>query len=86
MGCTFRADRVGAMQFLCEGKSYALPDLQVFHTGDPAIPRVYLTQDLRCVFVQTEDPYKGARVHQADDLEIKALAARFNLPDLLKAR
>ena len=74
------------MDFLCEGKTYALPDLKVFHTGDPVIPRVYLTQDLRCVFVQTADPYKGTKVHRADGLEIKSLAARFNIPDLLKAR
>ena len=74
------------MDFLCDGKTYALSDLKVFYTGDVALPRVFLTQDLRCVFVQTVDPYKGAKVHRADGLEIKSLAARFNLPDLLRAR
>ena len=74
------------MHFLCEGKSYALTDLEVFDTGDAAVPRVYVTRDLRCVFVQTVDPYKGARLHRADALEIKSPAARFNLPDFLRAR
>ena len=73
------------MDFLCEGKTYAATDLNVFDTGDALVPRVFVTRDLRCVFVQTVDPYKGARVHRADAVEIKSLAARFNLPDLLRA-
>jgi hypothetical protein len=74
------------MDFLCEGKAYAVTDLKVFDTGDEVVPRVYVTRDLRCVFVQTVDPYKGPRVHRADPVEIKSLAARFNIPDLLRAR
>ena len=44
------------------------------------------SRDLRCVFVQTVDPYKGTKIHRADAVQIKSLAARLNIPDLLRAR
>ena len=74
------------MEFACQGKTYDRSELAVFETGDPAVPRAYLTPDLRCVFVETVDPYKGTRIHVADAVEIKALAARYNLPELLRAK
>ena len=73
------------MTFECNRRAYDTSEMVAYPTGNPAAPTVYLTRDRQCVFVVTVDPWKGARVHQADDVGIKALAARYNLPDLLMA-
>jgi hypothetical protein len=69
----------------CAGRTYRTSEMTAFETGDPATPTVYLSRDRDCVFVVTADPWKRARVHQADAVEIKTLAARYHLPELLVA-
>ena len=71
------------MMLLCGEDRYETDQLLALPTGDAATPVVYITRDLLRVLVVTVDGYKGRACHRADEAEVKQLAARHNLPQLL---
>jgi hypothetical protein len=73
------------MVFACDGKSYDSAELIEYATDDTATPFIYAARDFTSIFVMTIDRYKGVRVHRADDVEIKNLAARYGFPGILRA-
>ena len=72
------------MTFECEGTRYDTSDMDRHDTGEPHEPFIYITRDLRCVFVQTWDRCKGVNVHHADDAEIGLLWQVYGLAPLLR--
>jgi hypothetical protein len=73
------------MSFIHNGQTYDSSQVEAFHWLDPQIGAVYLTQQRDAVFVAINDDWRGVCVHQADANEIKFLATRFTLPQLLAA-
>jgi hypothetical protein len=59
--------------------------MTTYPTKDPHIPMIYLSEDLRRVYVVNFNRWTGTRVREADAMEIEALARRFDIPDLLLA-
>jgi CheY-like chemotaxis protein len=59
--------------------------MTAFPICSAAMPFLYLDDDKHQVFVLRIDRQEGVEVHQADAGEIKALAVRYGLPQLLTA-
>ena len=59
--------------------------MKAFAISSAAMPFIYLDEESRRVFVVRIDRQEGVEVHQADACEIKLLAARYQIPDLLVA-
>jgi hypothetical protein len=75
------------MTFECDGQRYDSAGLLMFQTGDPFRPLVYVTSDRASVFVVEARHWEGIGVRRVTDpAEIRALAARFALADLLRGR
>jgi len=68
--------------FAFEGQQYDSCNMFAYETGNPGVPLVYVTSDLRTVFVLTCGR-EGVTVHRADAPEIRYLAEHFNV-DALK--
>jgi hypothetical protein len=73
------------MIFSCGGCSYESGAMRQFLTDDPATPLILVTRDFKTVFVMTLEGCKGARIHQANTLQIISLATRYGLRELLNA-
>lgn len=71
------------MTIHCGEDRYETDQLIPFPTGDETTPVVYVTRGQDRVLVVNVDGYKGRICHRADPAEVKQLAARFNLPQLL---
>ena len=72
------------MTFLCDGKAYDASELDSYDTGDPGTPTVFTTRDKRCVLVLRMNRWTGLEVHQAEEAEIRHLAHRYHIPQLLR--
>ena len=59
--------------------------MTVFETGDRWIPSIFLSADRSRVLVRTLDAVGAARVVPASSGEIKRLARRYRLAELLEA-
>ncbi len=59
--------------------------MKAFPINSIAMPVIYLDEKNQKVFVLLIDRQEGVEVHQADAPEIRALAMRYGLPDLLIA-
>ena len=73
------------MTFECDGQRYDSAELIEYRTGDGHTPLVYATPDHGRVFVAEVDRWDGVDVRPVDAPEIKSLAERFDLPELLQA-
>ena len=73
------------MTFRWQGKVYDSARMQAFPICSAAMPFIYLDAASGSVFVVEIDRQEGVEVHQADASEIKLLAARYGVPDLLTA-
>lgn len=73
------------MTFLCNGRTYSAAQMRTFHTGDPNLPAIYLTDDGRSTFVTRRDPDGSMEAYRAGTAEIIALARRYQLDALLGA-
>ena len=58
-------------------------DLKKFQTGDPTLPVIYLDEDSSRVFIHNRNGWK-IDTDEVDAAGIKKLAARFNLPGLVR--
>ena len=72
------------MIFECEGVRYDTSSMDVYYTGKAHQPAVYVTPDLKCVFVLTMDRNQGVGVHQADAEEIRRLWNKYDIAALLR--
>ena len=72
------------MIFQCDGRRYDTSDMECFQTGQPHQPAVYITNDLRCVFVQTTEGDDGLAVRQAGEAEIRQLWQDHGVSTLLR--
>lgn len=74
------------MTFECGGVRYDSDDLLTYRTGDAHHPLVYMTRDHARVFLVEVHKWEGTRVRPVTDrAEIRGLAARFRIDDLLRA-
>ena len=73
------------MTFECDGVRYDTDALLTFGTGDAHQPFIYMTRDGASVFVGALDKWTGFNVHRADAAEIRSLAARFGIDELMRA-
>lgn len=72
------------MTFVCEGKRYDTLAMDGYETKAAHEPVVYITRDLKSVFVQTMSRSNGVGVHQADDTEIRRLWKAYGTATLLR--
>ncbi|HEY7115059.1 MAG TPA: hypothetical protein VH475_00650, partial [Tepidisphaeraceae bacterium] len=72
------------MIFRVDDVEYDTVGMATYQTGCPRMPLVYVAEDCRAVFVVTLDRWAGCRVHRADSAESRALAHRFDLPDVAR--
>jgi hypothetical protein len=73
------------MIFTGENEALDSGGMTTYPTQDPQIPMIYMSEDLRHVYVVNFNRWTGTRIRQADAAEIEALARRFDIPDLLLA-
>lgn len=72
------------MTFNWQGKTYDTSTMTGIHTGNPAMPIIYVTNE-GAVFLIEIDRLEGIEVRLADPNEIKLLAERHNHPKLQEA-
>ena len=73
------------MTFDCDGVRYDSTEMLEYNTGDAHQPFIYVTRDYARVFVGVVERWRGFTVHQADPVEIEALADRFDMEELRRA-
>lgn len=72
------------MTFKWQGRTYDTANMKAFETANPAMPVIYVVPD-GTVFVVEIDRVEGIEVRRADPAEVKVLADRYHIPELLNA-
>jgi CheY-like chemotaxis protein len=84
-GCVFllHVERKGRVTFKWQGKTYDTAPMTGIKTGNPAMPIIYIAPEGE-IFLVEIDRVEGIEIRLADTNEVRLLAERHNLHELLE--